>query len=86
MITDAEILNAKILIVDDRKANVSLLKELLGEAGYTSVTGTMNPEGVCALYQKNFYDLILLDLQMPVMDGFEAVSYTHLTLPTTPYV
>ena len=74
MTTDVDILNAKILIVDDREANVSLLKELLGEAGYTSVTGTMNPVEVCALYQENGYDLILLDLQMPVMDGFEVME------------
>ena len=74
MTTDADILNAKILIVDDREANVSLFKELLGEAGYTSVTGTMNPVEVCALYQENCYDLILLDLQMPVMDGFKVME------------
>lgn len=65
-----DILAASILIVDDQPANVQLLEQLLGDAGYTRVTSTMKPEEVCALHRKNAYDLILLDLQMPVMDGF----------------
>jgi CheY-like chemotaxis protein len=69
-----DILNACILIVDDQKSNVSLLEQLLGEAGYTRVTSTMNPQEVCALHRKNRYDLILLDLQMPGMDGFHVMA------------
>jgi PAS domain S-box-containing protein len=69
-----DILNARILIVDDQQINVSLLEQLLGEAGYTRVTSTMNPQEVCALHRKNHYDLILLDLQMPVMDGFHVMA------------
>ena len=63
-----------ILIVDDQEANVSLLEQLLGDAGYTNVTSTMNPQEVCALHRKNRYDLILLDLQMPGMDGFQVME------------
>lgn len=73
MIT-AEILNAKILIVDDQEVNVALLEQLLSEAGYVHVTSTTNPEEVCALHRKNNYDLILLDLQMPKMDGFQVIE------------
>ncbi|HEY5672119.1 MAG TPA: sigma-54 dependent transcriptional regulator [Malonomonas sp.] len=73
MIAD-EILNAKILIVDDQKANVELLEQLLSETGYTCVTSTRNPADVCALHQENNYDLILLDLQMPGMDGFQVIE------------
>jgi PAS domain S-box-containing protein len=69
-----DILNARILIVDDQKSNVSLLEQLLGEAGYTRVTSTMNSQEVCALHRKNRYDLILLDLQMPEMDGFHVMA------------
>jgi two-component system cell cycle response regulator len=69
-----DILNARILIVDDQKANVSLLEQLLGEAGYTRVTSTMNSQEVCALHRKNPYDLILLDLQMPGVDGFQVMA------------
>ncbi len=74
MITEAEILGARILIVDDQESNVILLTQLLTEAGYTGVSSTMNPVEVCALHRKNAYDLILLDLQMPVMDGFAVME------------
>ncbi len=69
-----DILNARILIVDDQEANVQLIGQLLEEAGYTRVTSTMNSQDVCALHRKNNYDLILLDLQMPGMDGFQVMA------------
>ena len=68
------IFEAHILIVDDQEANISLLEQLLTEAGYKSVTSTMNPQEVCELHRKNKYDLILLDLQMPIMDGFQVME------------
>ncbi|WP_296495485.1 response regulator, partial [Rhodoferax sp.] len=69
-----DILNASILIVDDQQANVQLLERLLHDVGYSQVTSTMNPEEVCALHRKTSFDLILLDLQMPVMDGFQVME------------
>ena len=74
MLSTPDVLNASILIVDDQEPNVSLLEELLQEAGYLSVASTMNPLEVCALHRKNHYDLILLDLQMPGMDGFQVME------------
>jgi PAS domain S-box-containing protein len=74
MLAEADILGASILIVDDQDANVSLLEQTLREAGYGNVTSTMNPYEVCALHRKNRYDLILLDLQMPGMDGFQVME------------
>jgi CheY-like chemotaxis protein len=74
MITESEILNASILIVDDQESNISLLEQLLSDTGYTSVTSTMNPQEVCVLHHKHHYDLILLDLQMPEMDGFQVME------------
>jgi DNA-binding NtrC family response regulator len=70
----AEILKAKILIVDDQQTNVELLDQLLSETGYSCVTSTTNPEEVCALHRNNNYDLILLDLLMPRMDGFQVIE------------
>jgi len=72
--TSADILNGKILIVDDQKANVALLERMLRGAGYASVASTMDPGRVCELHLVNRYDLILLDLQMPGMDGFQVME------------
>jgi PAS domain S-box-containing protein len=69
-----DILGARILVVDDQAANVQLLEQLLAETGYTRVESTMNPREVCALHRKYCYDLILLDLQMPGMDGFAVMA------------
>jgi len=74
ILSESEILEASILIVDDQESNISLLEQLLSETGYTRVTSTLNPQEVCALHRQNRYDLILLDLQMPVMDGFQVME------------
>jgi len=74
MTLEDDISNAQILIVDDQRANVHLLSRLLGDAGYRNVTSTMDPTQVCALHRRNSYDLILLDLQMPAMDGFSVIE------------
>jgi PAS domain S-box-containing protein len=68
------ILDASILIVDDQQANVSLLEQLLGQAGYTRVASTLDPKEVCGLHRRSRFDLILLDLQMPGMDGFQVME------------
>ncbi len=74
MIDASKIHAAKILIVDDQAANVRLLSRTLGNDGYASVESTMDPEAVCALHRDNHYDLILLDLNMPGMDGFQVME------------
>jgi len=74
MINESDIHTAGILIVDDQEANVRLLKQMLSKAGYVSITSTMDPGKVGELYLKNRYDLILLDLQMPGMDGFQVME------------
>jgi PAS domain S-box-containing protein len=71
---ESEIRDANILIVDDQESNVLLLEQLLRDAGYTAVTSCMDPHQVCAAHRKHQYDLILLDLQMPGMDGFQVIE------------
>ncbi|MHB1145775.1 MAG: response regulator [Thiobacillus sp.] len=74
MVNADDILNASILIVDDQDANVQLLEHMLRDAGYRCITSTMDPHAVCSLHRDNRYDLILLDLQMPGMDGFQVME------------
>ena len=74
MISQADILNGKILIVDDQRANVQLLEGMLRGAHYTSISSTMDPTRVCELHLLHHYDLILLDLLMPGMDGFQVME------------
>ena len=74
MISPRDILNGKILIVDDQEANVMLLEQMLRGAHYTTISSTMDPNLVCELHLTNHYDLILLDLLMPGMDGFQVME------------
>jgi len=74
MINEQTFLNASILIVDDQEANVQMLEQMLQDVGYQHVTSTMDPYAVGALHRDHHYDLILLDLQMPGMDGFQVMQ------------
>ena len=74
MLEAAEILNATILIVDDQEANVMLLEEMLRNDGYQNIMTTQSPREVRSLHEKHRFDLILLDLHMPEMDGFEVIE------------
>jgi len=74
MVSKDDILDAGILIVDDQEANLRLLEQLLTNAGYTRISTTRDPHAVCGLHRDNHYDLILLDLQMPGMDGFQVMG------------
>ncbi len=73
-ITESDILSARILIVDDQAFNVSVLERILRSVGYTAVNSTTDPLLVCALHRENRYDLILLDIEMDGMDGFQVME------------
>jgi PAS domain S-box-containing protein len=85
MINASDLLGSRILIVDDQDANLRMLQRLLGEAGYLKVSATNRPTEVCALHRQHDYDLILLDLQMPGMDGFQVIDGLK-TNSTDPYL
>ena len=74
MVTSSDILHAPILIVDDQEDNVEMLEVMLRGAGYTSLDSTRNPNEVCNLHLRNRYSLILLDLLMPEVDGFQVMD------------
>lgn len=74
MISLGDIHGANILIVDDQEENAQMLERTLRVAGYTGITFCQDPQAVCGLHAKNRYDLILLDLVMPKMDGFQVME------------
>ena len=74
MINTADILQAKILVVDDDRDSAMTLAMALQAAGYADVTASSEPKAVYDLHRQNLYDLILLDLQMPGMDGFQVME------------
>ena len=74
MSTFTDAFGARILIVDDSESNVRLLEFTLRRAGYRGVSSTTEPTQVSALHRQDPFDLILLDLQMPRMNGFEVMA------------
>lgn len=84
MIETVDVLTGKVLIVDDQASNVRLLERMLSGAGYRSVASTLDPREVCDLHRKNRYDLILLDLQMPGLDGFGVLEGLKEVEPDRP--
>lgn len=74
MFNPSEVLNAKILIVDFEELNVLSLERALHGVGYASIAFTMDLHKVCELYQKNRFDLILLDIQKPDANKFQTID------------
>jgi diguanylate cyclase (GGDEF)-like protein len=74
MIDPADIRRARILVVDDQPVNVQLLEYLLKTTGYENVSSTTDPRQVASLHLKHRFDLIILDLHMPAMNGFDVME------------
>lgn len=74
-----------ILVVDDEKALTHALQMKLSHAGY-EVSTAANGEEALQLLEKNTYSLILLDLVMPVMDGFEVLEQMKKKHISTPVI
>jgi putative two-component system response regulator len=71
---DHDLKNAKILIVDDLESNIDVLKGLLEMEGYTNVEATVDPRKVLGLVKSFDPELLLLDLMMPRLNGFEVME------------
>jgi CheY-like chemotaxis protein len=71
---DHDLKNAKILIVDDLESNIDVLKGLLEMEGYTNVEATTDPRKVLGLVKSFDPELLLLDLMMPRLNGFEVME------------
>ena len=65
---------SRILVVDDNPANVLLLTAMLEEEGFDKVVSTTDPQDVLSLQQKHDFNLIMLDIRMPQMDGFAVLE------------
>ncbi len=81
---DTDIKNIKVLVVEDMALNQLLMKTLLDDFGFErEIAG--NGKIAIEKLQENTYDIILMDLQMPEMNGFEATEYIRnkmkLTIP-----
>ncbi len=81
-----DLLHAKILLVDDDPANIQLLQDILGLAGFTNIKSTSDPRGVLALFVEFEPDLILLDLSMPYITGHELLTMLKPMIHETDYV
>lgn len=81
MISEEKIFAAKILAIDDNILNIQILKKILTNAGFINITTTTDPTKALGLYKEIQPDLILLDLNMPNMDGFAVMFQLSILNP-----
>jgi putative two-component system response regulator len=74
MASEEEYLNSKILIVDDSDDNVNLLESILLDAGYQNIRSTMDSREAANIYKEMTPDLVLLDLNMPHLNGIQVLG------------
>lgn len=85
MIEDEGLERARLLVIDDEEANVRLLERILAESGFTDVIGSTDAREARGLVETHDPDLLLLDLLMPYVDGFEVMQALRDTLPPDRY-
>jgi putative two-component system response regulator len=84
--TPEELRGLRILIVDDESRNLDVLQRLLGKAGYEHLRCTTDAGEGLAYLRERLPDLILLDLHMPGMDGFEVMQEVREYVPEGTYL
>ena len=78
--------NARILIVDDNATNIDILHDLLEVKGYTNIESTTDPRQVLSLFKTFDPDIILLDLMMPYLTGFQVMEQLKPLIPASCYM
>ena len=73
MVKESQLRDAQILIIEDDEVSIRLLDETLRKAGYRNITTTNDPKRGVAIYRQIKPELVVLDLNMPQMDGFEVM-------------
>src|SRR6266542_6100521 len=81
-----DLIKANVLIVDDEETNVLLLQRMLQRAGYESIATTTDPTRVRTIHHEFQPDIIILDLMMPHMDGFEVMEELSRHIPEGTYL
>ena len=74
VLTEGGIKASRLLVVDDEPVNVKLLERMLKADGYGEIVSTLDPREVEGIYRERRPDLILLDLNMPYLDGFAVMA------------
>ena len=83
---ETDILNAKILIIDDAEANLKLLEDLLTREGFHQIISTTDSTRALDLFIAFQPDLILLDLMMPELDGYAVLEILSRHIPKDEYL
>lgn len=86
MIPESIVKSARILVVDDDQAVARLLEQVLGKAGYQNIKSTTEPHAALGLFLEFQPDLVVLDLHMPKLDGFDMMERIGPHVPEESYL
>jgi putative two-component system response regulator len=86
VLDESQLADARILVVDDETPNVLLMERILERAGYSNVVSTTDPEAVLGIVEEFRPDLLLLDLMMPGLNGFDILELLGSAMPGDRYL